>query len=182
MQFSVKVDRTECAGALRMLTTFIKRKQPVEAVLTLTDRLLRIDLPGNGVSMPADGQWNGVVRVPGHFLVVLVQALPTVDPLPIYVRDGRLYVDRQSVQCSVQEASDERIELLLNASLVDILCTRLNHSDEEIERSGLTPLVRKAEAHRDATVAKAYDLLLTLNVRQDDLRSLVDESIRRSSR
>jgi hypothetical protein len=95
------------------------------------------------------------------------------------VEGGRLYVAGQSAPCRVQAASVERIQLPLDASLADVLRARLDHSDEEIERSGLTPLVRRAEEERDAAITKAHGLLVKLNVRRADLRRPVDDSIGR---
>ena len=145
MVFSVQVDRSELAAALRTLAKFIKRDQAAEAVISLADDVLQVELPGGAVSVPAAGQWEGEVRAPGSFMVRLAKALPPSDPMPVRVEQGRLHFAGLSVGCTVQAARSSTIELPLDPSVLDILHVRLSHSDEEIEHAGLMPLVREAE-------------------------------------
>lgn len=179
MIFSVQVDRSELAAALRTLSKFIKRDQAAEAVISLVDSALQIDLPGGAVGVAADGQWEGEVRAPGSFIVRLAKALPPSDPMPIHVDQDRLHFASLSVLCTIQPARCSTIELPLDPSLIDILRVRLDHSDDEIEQAGLSPLVREAEQRRDSIVLQAHNSLRTLSVNRTDILDLVERSVRR---
>lgn len=176
----VTVARAELQRALRLLIKFYKAKDQGEAILTFAEGELHIELVGSGVSVPANGRWDGEVRVPGMFMVAMAKALPPENPMPIFVEAGRLHMGRQSAPCIVQRAAQKRIELAINAPLADILRVRLSCSDAEIERSGLSRLVRDAEHQRDAMIERAAEQLRKLEVRREDLRHLVDESLRRA--
>lgn len=180
MSFSVQVARADLVAALKTLAKFVKRKQASEAVLSLSEGMLAIDLPGGAAFAPAEGTWPGTVRIPGQFLLLLSRAVPTDDPVPVSVREGRLWIARLSVACAVAKDEQKKIiELPLDAPLHAILHVRQVHSNDEIARSGLTPLVRQAEERLDTLIARASEVLGPLAVDGDDLRGLVEECIRR---
>jgi hypothetical protein len=181
MTLSVYVGRKDLAIALRTLAKFVKRKQQAEAVVSFADGTLQIELPGGLVGVPADGEWSGEVRVPGSFFVSFAKTLPDVDPLPVQVRGDRFYLAGLSVRCVTQGAGGERIQLPLDPPVLDVLRVRLQHSEEEIERSGLTALVRTAEEKREQLIMQAHSHLHQLGVTRADLDRFVDECLLRRS-
>jgi hypothetical protein len=180
MRFSLSVPRAEFQQALKTLAKFVKPKQASEAVLALSDGVLTIDFPGGAALVPADGTWPGVVRIPGQFLLLLSKGVPTEDPLPVSVREGRLRIAGMSIACTVEEGNQRSIiPLPLDAPLHAILHVRQVHSDDEIAQSGLTRLVQQAEERRDKLILRATEVLEPVAVGADDLRAFVEECIRR---
>src|SRR5262249_846614 len=108
-RFSLSVPRAELQRALKTLAKFVKRKQASEAVLSVSDGMLTIGLPGEAPPVPADGAWPGTVRVAGQFLLLLAKAALTDDPVPVAVQDGRLRVGGMSVTCTVDEGAQPNI-------------------------------------------------------------------------
>ena len=180
MTFSVSVPRPEFQRALKTLAKFVKPKYASEAVLSLSEGMLVIDLPGGTTLVPAGGAWPGTVRVSGQFLLLLSKAVPSDDPVPVSVQEGRLRIAGMSVPCTVEEdAQRSIIDLPLDAPLLAILHVRQVHSNDEIARSGLTALVRQAEERRDKLIVRAAAVLEPLAVEGDDLRGLVEACLRR---
>lgn len=145
MTFSVQVSRAEMANALRTLAKLMNRNQPAEALVSFVDGALQFELPGGEVGVAAEGEWDEEVRVPGSFFLRYAKALPEVDPLRVEVRGDRFSIAGISVRCVVQKRA-ERIQLPLDPPMLEILRMLARHSDDEIEQSGLTPLVGHVRA------------------------------------
>jgi hypothetical protein len=182
MSFSVVVTRNELLSALQTLAGVVDPKRASEAVLTLANGVLSIELPGASVSVPAEGLWPGSVRVPGQFFLALARVPPKDDPFHLSVRDGRFRISKSSTLCLVEETRRGNIDVALDAPLYAIVRVGLAHDDSEIDRSGLGPLVREARERRDNLVEAAAKTLSPLGVSADDLSNFVDDFILRKTK
>jgi hypothetical protein len=81
----LKVSRAELAMALRTVGRVGRSLKGAQAVLTLENGQLAIDLGGNVAWLPAEGDWPGEVRLAGGALERLARVLPKEDPLMMRV-------------------------------------------------------------------------------------------------
>jgi len=117
-----------------------------EAVLAFGDGRLTIALPGMRTAIPADGKWVPSVRVPARILLDFGRRLPKEDPFLLKVEEDHLVLGGHAIPCQRDHPELRLVRLPLNASPADILRVASTYTPEEIERSGLSPLVRQAQA------------------------------------
>lgn len=179
MTHALTVSRSDLNLALTILAKIVNGRRASNAVLSWSDGMLVIDLPGGSTKLPAAGTWPGTVRVGGEFILVLAKVPPMDDPVTVSVRDGRLRIEDSSSPCVLDEVKRSIIDVPLNAPLHAVLNVGRVHSADEIARSGLTPLVDKSAERRDALIARAAKVLQPLMVEVEDVLRLADECIRR---
>jgi hypothetical protein len=100
--FSLTVRREELQEALKILAKVVKPKQAGKAVFTFSAGFLEIKLPGSMMRVPAEGTWLGAVKTGGREVLRLSQQVPEEDPLPLLVKNGRLYFSGFSLPCTVE--------------------------------------------------------------------------------
>jgi hypothetical protein len=181
MPFSLAVDRSELRDNAVRLSRLAKRVDLADAVLAFREGYLEISLPGVSVAVAAQGEWTGEVRVAGAMMGALSKARFAANPVMITVADGRLHLASLSAPCTVQETGPATIHLPLNPTLADLLMLAIDYPDDVISRSGLSGVLRGAEAKRDAMIGSAQYSLREFGVSKDDLRRLVDLSLRNAS-
>lgn len=78
MPLEAVVDASELTGAIALFRKFLRSKKAYgEALVTVADEKLRIELGGMAQSIRASGDWPGEARFSGHFLLLRVpQSLP----------------------------------------------------------------------------------------------------------
>lgn len=179
-RFAVEVARSELHAVLKSLLKLAKGSEKAEAVMTLSDGDLVFDLPGANIGVPASGQWDGAVRFPGAFALRLARALPPDNPMHIYVERGRLHFASLSIDCTVDADVPPVIELPLDPSLADLLCVYFFHSDVEIEKAGLRPMIEEAKEKLEHVVTAAHNALYPVGVTRDELHRLVREAVDRT--
>ena len=177
------VNRDELIEAFKRLFKSVKLKDHAEAVLSMQEGLLRIDLGGITVKAAADGVWDGRARVAPRFLLDLSKASPPGSPVQVSVQGGQLYVGQWSAPCvwtsgSTAPPQPKPILLPVNPPLSRVLALSFLYTEEEIAASGLAGTVAAAQKKRDQLIAQAAALLLSLSVKPDDLQRTVDDCIR----
>lgn len=176
----MEVARSDLHTAWKSLLKLAKGSEKAEAVMTLSNGDLVIDLPGVNIGVPASGQWNGAVRFPGAFALRIARALPPENPLRIYVERGRLHFGSLSMDCTVDADTPPVIELPLDPSMNDMLSVFFFHSDIEIEKAGLSPMIEEAKEKLEHMVTEAHNALYQLGVTRDELHRLVREALERT--
>jgi len=175
--WTLRVNRTEFAKVLRTVGRAGRPVRGAQAVLTLEDRQLAIDLAGNVAWLPADGNWPGEARLAGSAMERLAKVLPKEDPLVLRVEGDRFFVARFSVPCERRASSlptPVRELVPPNADLFEILMIRSRCSREEIDAAGAAGLMRQAEARMDELCDRAADILAPYCVGAAHLRRLCE--------
>jgi hypothetical protein len=175
------VERPGLTQALKAVNQVLAKKRGAgEAIFSYEDNQLQIDVGGLTVYANASGDWPGQARVSRSFAVNLIYGLHDIDPIPMRVDSGRLYVGNLSTTCAWSESQATPIFLPVNANLADILATAMNHSPAAIGRAGLTQAVLDAEEQRSDLEARAAKILAPLGITLTDLHSLADACIKRT--
>jgi hypothetical protein len=176
-EYALSVPREELCEELRRLARIVGRRRSGDADLALRDGVLWIAVAEGEVGVSATGNWPTRVRLSFGPLLRLTKVLPDLDPVPIVIGEGRLRIDRFSMDCEVLEGALPQICLPAAPSLADRLRLRHQYTDEEIQRSGLAKFVEDAEAERDDLLQKAMSHLRRLDVKPAALRRFVQECI-----
>jgi len=120
------------------------------------------------------------VKVPVLFMRGLKTVLPTGDGPVLITMDGEsLRIGSVTIKCEWDRLVYPRIELPLGAALLDNLMLPLRYSPNDIETSNLTEVVKAAENKRDKLIEKAARTLQPLDIKESDIRGLVDTCLRR---
>jgi hypothetical protein len=120
------------------------------------------------------GYFDGQGYLAGKVVSQLLYLDPDHDPMPV----GRLpeYLQIGNLRLSCQWKSLTAITKLptwLNSTLLDNLALEQRYSTEQLQESGMGPVVEAAIKERDQRITKAYDLLQPMGVKFEDLRNLV---------
>ncbi len=86
------------------------------------------------------------------------------------------------ITCTWECDSGYRIELPLNPTNNMILSAAYHCTPDDIEKSGLKELVSDAEKWRDRLIGRAFSDLNIFGVTRAEIRALVDEKMRGTSR
>lgn len=179
---SVRAARKDLIEALKPLRRIVRKKDwDSPAVVSMEGQALKVAFVGGAVSIPAEGSWAGEVRVPTLLFVRLAvnlpKGIPAGDPLPIEVREDRLYVGTAWGRCVWQAAFGSEIPLPLDPDFMTLLKLPSRYSEDRLERAGLLPRVREAQERSRRLVRKAADVLSPLGVTESDLQRLVQERL-----
>ena len=168
---------------LQGLKSWIKSVKPLkmeQAVLSFDGSLLYVDMSGVSIKAPAQGSWNGQVRVTTGLLVSIAKIPPPDDPITFRVEDGRIFVGNSSCPCEWQASWQSLIQLPLDADTPLLLALKLRYTADQIRASGLKAVVDKAEEKCNRNVNTAIKVLAKYGVKPADLRALVDQALRES--
>jgi hypothetical protein len=176
---ALTVDRSELIPVLKSIGKIVKRSETGEAVLYREDDMLKIALPGVEVGVAAEGHWPGRARIPAQFLLVLARVPPDGDPVHFRVEKGRLRINSSATACVWKEDTDSPIELPLNPPFTMLLSVAYHYTPDDILRAGLQDNVASAEQRRDTLIGQALAILSEFGVTHAELRTLVDEKMRR---
>lgn len=180
MSFSVQIKREDFINALEEISGNIHPGEPSEAYFLFEDGQLVIELSnGKSVKIPAEGEWPGEAAVQDMFLLGLARYCPQDDPVPITVQDERLYISGASSLCRSYRQRGFTIDLPREASLAEVLTTELEHTQDEIQQSGLAERMAKAINKRDRIIKNAADILEPLKVDEEDLKRFVSENLKK---
>lgn len=176
---ALTVDRQEFRKTLNSLGRIVPKRLVGHAALSFEDGIFQIELPGGGTGLPAQGEWHGIVRISGDVLLNLARALPDTDRVSISAQEGKLTIGTLSISCVMDDDGPPSIQVPLNASLSEVVHIQLTHDNEEIRRSGLTPVIEKAMENVYRLIGQAAVTLAPLEVAEDDIRQLVVASIKK---
>lgn len=97
VNFELEVSNEAFIEALKTATYGIKKKttEPFEISYALKELVL--SGPSAQATAPAQGTWQGHVRINPQIMKKLVKVVPSDDPLKIGYRDGRLYLGKFSI-------------------------------------------------------------------------------------
>lgn len=140
-----------------------------------------VSLDGISIEAQAEGEFPGLVRIPGGKALTLSKILPPEDPLTIAHDQQRFYLGTFSMPCSWLEGEPEAIQVPADAPLTHLLGLKLKHSDDQISKSGLASAVAGAQATRVKLEHQAAHILEPLGVNLSDIRLLVENCLRDTS-
>lgn len=146
---------------------------PAKVLVAFDGERLHIDAPGFSTAMPAQGQWQGQVRVPAQFFFVLARIPPKVDPVAIRTTSTHLCVHRSRVVCQWTETLQQPLDVPLFMPLRKALHLAATASPQELLDNGLSSLVYEAVARRDFIIAGAANSLEELGITEEELHRLV---------
>jgi hypothetical protein len=181
MKNDLRVERADLIDALKKLKKLVKRKTPAQAFLSFEKGMLVVSLDGISIECSAEGQFPGIVRIPGVKALTLSEVLPLEDPLTIGHDKQRLYIGPFSMSCGWLEGKPEPIQVPTDAPIRHMLALRLKYSEEQILKSGLSGAVHNARAVRTKLEHQAAYVLEPLGVTLSDIQTLVENCLRHSS-
>jgi len=153
---------------------FLKKRPLGDALLAFHNGKLRIELGGMVQSIAASGTWSGEALLAGQFVLGLV-GLPSAGEVIVTVLDQKLLFHAEGTNISrprTWETSTKPAEPLpMNAGLREKATFGFAHNDDEIERLGLSSVVRPAM--EKALISAAAKKLEPLGVSESDLLALV---------
>lgn len=179
MEHALEVDRLEFLDGLRLAK---KGKALGAAVLSYEKGMLKVQFSRFYFKAHAFGQWYGEARTSAPFFKGLAQRPPRGDgPLRVVYENGEMAIGTASTRCKWIAIEPPTIELVPDASMVEILTVAARHSPQQIGQSGLAELVADTEKRRDALLAKAATILEPLGIEDDDLRRCLQDVLERES-
>jgi len=173
----LQINQKDLKEPFWLLKKLCRPERDEEAIISFGDRVLHIALGGMAVTIPAIGEWFGQVRIPGAFVLLLAQVPPTVDPVFVYVDEGRFHFGSTSVGCAWQPPWSALIELPMKPEIKRILALRSRYTEEEIRASGWEERLGTAEEYRNNICETIAKRLFDLGVRPEDVRRLIDECV-----
>lgn len=181
MKYELRVNRTDLVDGLTKFRKLVKRKTKNDALLSFDGGVFVVSLEGISIESRAEGQFPGLVRIPGVKALTLSKILPAEDLLTFAHDEQRLYVGTFSMPCTWMEGTPKVIQVPADAPLTHLLGLKLNCSDEEISKSGLASAVGNAEVTRRNLERQAAHTLEPLGVNLSDVGTLVEHCLRRAS-
>jgi len=159
----LSVNREHLLRALKQIKRLrLTGEQP--ALLTYANGELEISLCGCSFRVEASGDWRGQLKAPVSFIQMSAVAPPGGDgPIAISTDGESVKMGFVVAKCKWTALAYPRIELPLDATLLDKLVLRLAYSTEDIERSDLKKTVEAAESERDRLIKKAVGMLAELD-------------------
>jgi hypothetical protein len=181
----LRVDRGELSVAVKTLAKSLRRKRLVEVIVGYEDGLLRLQTDEVTVMASAAGQWPGRARVHHRFFLALAESLPTGDPLPVRVEEGRFSVGRIRTDCVWQPdgqtvPSPVPFRAPADPTLRDLLTLSHHYTDTELNDRGWLERVAEARQERRERIRRALNLLEPLGVDEKSLEALVEDAINRT--
>ncbi|MBT5535423.1 hypothetical protein HOK31_20315 [Candidatus Poribacteria bacterium] len=177
----LEVDPTEFRAALKRVLKLARAKEKAEAVVSFEDEKIVIALPAISVRASAEGVWPGEARVPAGFVQGLARSLTATGvesgPWRLHVEGDRLCFGSYSAQCVWQDAGGHSIHLPADAPFMMLLRLSWSHTEEEIEQSGLTPVVDAATERMSKLVARAAKALGPLEISEEMVFDFVVKSM-----
>jgi hypothetical protein len=180
MRHELKVNRSELVEGLTKIGKLVKRKTKSDALLNLEDGNLVVLLDGISIKASAEGNFPGLVRIPGSKALTLIKVLPSEDSLTIAHDGERLYVENFSISCTWLDGEPTTIQVPADASVAHLLGVSLKHSEQEISTSGLSGAVHDAQSKRAKLERQAAHVLEPLGVTLSDIQELVERSLRQA--
>jgi hypothetical protein len=178
----LEMDPTEFRAALKHVLKLARSKERAEAVISFADGQVAVAFPGLEVRSAAEGVWPGEARVSAGFIQGLARSLTATraesGPWKFHVEGETLFFGTYSTPCVWQDAGGRSIHLPADAPFLMQLRLSWSHTEEEIERSGLTPIVEAATARMTKLVARAAKALSALEISEESVRDFVVQSVR----
>lgn len=169
----LEVERIALIDELQRMAKVIGRRRNVgEAMLMHDVNRLVIRVAGVEFAIPAVGEWDGEARVAASFLRALAKVPPSQDPVVVHVQAGRLRIASSSMACQWQPPNTATIEVPLNQDLRARLRLAFEHSEADLRRSGIAPLIADAREEMERRIDAAARQLAPLGVSPADLRTL----------
>lgn len=169
----LEVPRVVLLEELMRMGKVLGRSRSGEALLMYDVGRLQIRIGGAECAIPASGHWPGEARVSALWLRAFVKVPPAQDPVVFQVQGGRMRISTSTIPCRWQVPGAATIEAPLGNDLLALLRLSLEHSDAELEKSGLGRSVADARAELDRRIKAAARQLAPLGVSESDVRVLV---------
>jgi hypothetical protein len=166
------VETHELSAALKRMRPY-SHKESGAAGWSFADSELCIEWAGMAMTLPATGSAELFVRVSAAVMKGLVRfPLPDRSSITVTVKDGRLTLDKFSVDCEVVHQPVPQLLPMLPPRL-EIALLHFRQSKEAIEAAGLTEPLADIERDGAAAIARAAATLAWLGVEEGHLTEWV---------
>lgn len=162
---AITVDAGVLSKAIRAVARLASKNASGGGVWTIAAAELEIDWAGSHLVVDAtDVDADGVdapsliVTVAEEAMRHLGRALPKKGDIVVQVKRERLYFGGHSVACTVQDRVVSGL-LALNATPLDVLMLRHQHSQETIDAAGLSKQLASTESRARASIVRAGEAL-----------------------
>ena len=172
----ILVHRVELKNALKVLALELKRKT-LNLVVFCGANTLYLRVGATECKLDGQGYFDGEAHLPGRVVTTLLASMPEPNPMPFERLPEHLGIGNIRFSCDWRSHAKTKITTTLNSTLLDNLCLEQRYTLEQIQASGMGPVVEAAIKERDQKIAKAYELLKPFGVELEDLSELVKKSI-----
>ena len=138
---------------------------------------LQIECGSVRVSLPAQGQWQGVARTSWSVTRSVIAVPPSNDPIPISYAENTLMIGNMSIHCSWLPRDQPSLEEIDKPSLLDLIALDRLLSREEAQLRGIAAWLGRARVQYRQRLAAAVKQLEPLGVSETELRLLVESKI-----
>lgn len=147
------------------------------AHFSLENGKLEIECGSVKISLPAQGEWQGIARTSWTVIRSVMGAPPLNDPIPISYAENTLMIGSMSMQCRWSARDQPSVENIDNPTLLDLIALDRLLSLDEAKLRGVEQQVRQARLQYRRRLAKAAEQLEPLGVTESELRVLVESKI-----
>jgi hypothetical protein len=170
---TILVSRKELRQVLKTLALSAKGKSPPHLVVYCGVNSLYLRVGASECKIEGIGYFDGQGYLPGKIVSKLLLVDMDQDPIPFGRLPEHLCIGNLRLLCQWKQLSTSRLATWMNATFMDHLSLEQRYSKEQIQESGMWPVVEAAVKDRDQRIAKAYELLQPMGVKLEDLRNLV---------
>jgi hypothetical protein len=155
--------------------------------LSYRDGHLRFEMAGAEDAVPAVGEWEGTLRVPGTVLLMLAKGEPPCDWVGLSYADGKLHIRGGEAHVMFksqwEDISPPGLDIPLDATDRDYLRLSLrNFSAAQVAASGLDKQMAACETRFQKAIDRAVPIFSKYKISRADLESAVRALVMRPER
>jgi len=175
---SLTIEKKPFLAALKSLRIGINARQKDEATLGFENGELVIEIAGNRVVVPAEGEWPGAVRIVARTLIPIVTFPPDPDPLTLCFKTGRFFIAGWSVNATwLDDAGANPVKIPSVATYLDVLALK-EHSHRKSDSSARDQQeVKNARQSMNILLDQAAKLLVPVGITRPDLERLAGQKL-----
>lgn len=177
-EFNCQVDAKEFKEALIRIRKIIGKKPRLDLVLDFSEQDLVINCGGTEVLVGKKGTSRGKAKLSGHCANGLSMLQSKAATLSVQAMEDCIKIETMTLPCVWYDISPEFVSLPIGADFLTILSLRFDHTEAELEASGLEKILAQAESRLDRLMTNALKHLEPIGVTKEELQAWVGEKIR----
>lgn len=172
-------------AAKQLLVNRGKFKKTDTADILVSECIATLRAVGTSTEIAVNGIKPGTDRIPLSALEAIARTAATFKKkeIKIAVEDGAIQIDsfrHKHPEIQLGILPDQRIDLAVDASLLDTLGAGAALTEKAIEQQGLTNRVLEAWNRANGAITSAADALAPFGVSEQQIRQLVEEQVKAS--
>ncbi len=172
---TAEIDGRQLARALRRIAR-VNRGLKAEGTFTLRQGELQIDWGNGGEVLEANCSEQAQCHLAGRYVRRLPKVLRGSRQLRLEIRDGRLFLDRFSIDAFV-ERNPQRPLLPPSPRHIDFLLLPFRYDEEEIDEAGLRAEVELATNRLEVSVEAIERKLKWLQIDKATIESFIHKHL-----